>query len=672
MRTLHVKDLPLVGGAKMLEAAEDGGVFCLPAEGGGFDLSSMADAKERYFIADIQVQEEHCLPFHFYVWPKDAAPGEDATFRLRFGLTPGIRLRVCIDLNWLNAETLFPEHAPLQHKVVCHGGRVERDNVGRITFTNRQCFHDVKVFFSDFTLSDEPPAEYPLPKVKLIDELGQYIPKEWPGKVKGLEDLKARLHAVLEGVPNAYPHDDWNRWGGWKKKRLTPGTGYFTAKKDGRRWYLVDPDGYAYICHGPTGVRILADARVDQVEDLLTYLPEETAENARMFKGRPMPWKIEGPWTPKHFSYIQSNMEKVFGKDWWPIWADILTRQIKSHGMNCLGIGCDPDFIEAAKIPYVSSLPKFPETETKIFRDFPDVFSDEYRRNAEASAQALADKAEDPYMIGYFLRNEPAWAFVDGLVIADEVLRNPEPTACRVHLIRDLREKYGSIQALNTAWGSNFASFDALMQPHADVSKWAPAASEDMHAFSRKMIAAYVGIPSKACRAVDPNHMILGMRWAWISDPDIVAGWENFDVFSINCYAFDPTVAIERVRELGVDLPVMIGEFHFGSLESGLLSTGLKAVTSQAERGVAYRHYVETGAAHPMGVSFQYFQCYDQFALGRFDGENYNIGLFDVCSQPYADMMRAIQEASAHIYPVAAGEETPYAREAQSIPVIGF
>jgi hypothetical protein len=33
--------------------------------------------------------------------------------------------------------------------------------------------------------------------------------------------------------------------------------------------------------------------------------------------------------------------------------------------------------------------------------------------------------------------------------------------------------------------------------------------------------------------------MILGMRWAWISDPP-AAGWENFDVFSINCYAVDP------------------------------------------------------------------------------------------------------------------------------------
>ncbi|MFR3128280.1 MAG: hypothetical protein ACLTNN_01885 [Blautia sp.] len=75
-----------------------------------------------------------------------------------------------------------------------------------------------------------------------------------------------------------------------------------------------------------------------------------------------------------------------------------------------------------------------------------------------------------------------------------------------------------------------------------------------MRAFSRDMLRRYVEIPARACRAVDQNHMILGMRWAWISDPDLVEGWENFDVFSINCYAVDPTSAIQNIVDLGVDL----------------------------------------------------------------------------------------------------------------------
>ena len=114
-----------------------------------------------------------------------------------------------------------------------------------------------------------------------------------------------------------------------------------------------------------------------------------------------------------------------------------------------------------------------------------------------------------------------------------------------------------------------------------------------MRAFSRDMLRRYVEIPARACRAVDQNHMILGMRWAWISDPDLVEGWENFDVFSINCYAVDPTSAIQNIVDLGVDLPVMIGEFHFGALDAGLPATGLEGVLSQRDRGIAYRHYCE-------------------------------------------------------------------------------
>jgi len=166
--------------------------------------------------------------------------------------------------------------------------------------------------------------------------------------------------------------------------------------------------------------------------------------------------------------------------------------------------------------------------------------------------------------------------------------------------------------------------------------------------------------------------MILGMRWAWISDPVLASGWECFDVFSINCYSVDPTSAIERVNELKVDLPVMIGEFHFGALDSGLTATGLEAVATQKDRGRAYRYYCEHAAAHPMCVGAHYFQCYDQFVLGRFDGENYNIGLFDICLQPYHDMAEAVRTCSSRMYFIHAGKAAPTDDLPESLPMIAY
>ena len=348
----------------------------------------------------------------------------------------------------------------------------------------------------------------------------------------------------------------------------------------------------------------------------------------------------------------------------------MVVAQLKQAGLNTLGNWSDEHLF--GRMPYVTSLPRFPETAHKIFRDFPDVLSPEYREDAARCAQALLPRREDPFLVGYFLRNEPSWAFVDGLILADEVLRDPADTCCKAELIAFLRARYATPGALNAAWGSAFADFEDLRHPEEKMSARFPGAEADLRAFSRRLTEAYVSIPAQACRQADPHHMILGMRWAWISDPALAAGWENFDVFSINCYAVDPTPALERVRELGVDLPVMIGEFHFGALDAGLTATGLEAVPNQEERAAAFRYYVERVAAHPLGVGCHYFQCYDQFVLGRFDGENYNIGLFDICLRPYGEMLQASRACAESAWAIHAGEAAPTQRRPQTIPMIAY
>ena len=95
----------------------------------------------------------------------------------------------------------------------------------------------------------------------------------------------------------------------------------------------------------------------------------------------------------------------------------------------------------------------------------------------------------------------------------------------------------------------------------------------------------------------------------------MMSGWEYFDVFSINCYDFDPTKDMDFAKNAGVDLPIMIGEYHCGALDRGLPATGLKGVTNQEERGVMWRHFVEKAAAHPYGVAAHWFQYNDQLSL---------------------------------------------------------
>lgn len=182
----------------------------------------------------------------------------------------------------------------------------------------------------------------------------------------------------------------------------------------------------------------------------------------------------------------------------------------------------------------------------------------------------------------------------------------------------------------------------------------------------------YIRIPSEACRKTDRNHLNLGLRWSKADNPDMMVGWEYFDVFSINCYDFDPSTDMDFAKNAGVDLPILLGEYHCGALDRGLPATGLKGVENQTERAKMWRYYVEHAAAHPYGVGAHWFQYNDQFCLGRFDGKNYQIGMVDVCMQPYPELMEAVKKSSEALYAVKNGEQEPFDEEPVSIPMIGY
>jgi hypothetical protein len=82
------------------------------------------------------------------------------------------------------------------------------------------------------------------------------------------------------------------------------------------------------------------------------------------------------------------------------------------------------------------------------------------------------------------------------------------------------------------------------------------------------------------------------------------------------------------------------------------------------ERAVAYRYYVENAAAHPALIGTHWFQWIDQPSTGRFDGENYNIGLVDVTDRPYPEMIKAAKETFKRLKDVHSGKEPPVSRKA--------
>jgi len=185
------------------------------------------------------------------------------------------------------------------------------------------------------------------------------------------------------------------------------------------------------------------------------------------------------------------------------------------------------------------------------------------------------------------------------------------------------------------------------------------------------MVGKLFGALSAACKRVDPNHLNLGARYHTLPPPWALPGMRGFDVFSINCYS-------EHVRkDLGpvvamMNAPAMIGEWHFGAHDAGLPASGIGRVKDQAARGKAYRVYLEDAAAQPWCVGVHWFTLYDQSALGRGDGENYQIGFLDVCNRPYAQIAEAARQSHERMYRVAAGQEKPFGDAPKYLPKLFY
>jgi hypothetical protein len=180
----------------------------------------------------------------------------------------------------------------------------------------------------------------------------------------------------------------------------------------------------------------------------------------------------------------------------------------------------------------------------------------------------------------------------------------------------------------------------------------------------------YFSTLSKACRRVDPNHLNLGMRWQGIPPDWAVDGMRHFDVYSLNNYRTKmPRDTTDKINTL-LNMPTLIGEWHFGALDVGLPASGLVHVRNQADRGRAYRVYLEDAAANPNCVGAHWFTLYDESALGRFDGENWNIGFLDVCNRPYEELCTAAIASHERLYRVAAGQAPPYDSAPEYLPMV--
>jgi hypothetical protein len=167
-------------------------------------------------------------------------------------------------------------------------------------------------------------------------------------------------------------------------------------------------------------------------------------------------------------------------------------------------------------------------------------------------------------------------------------------------------------------------------------------------AFAGLVGQRYFEMVCGAIKAADPNHLILGSRFAYVPPPGVIeAAARRCDVISVNCYDLDALPIIDAYNTTGK--PCLIGEFSFRSADSGLPNTNGAGplVSTQSERAAAYRRYATAALARPSMVGFHWFEHADQPAEGRFDGENSNFGVVSINDEVYEELTQAMKSVNA-------------------------
>ena len=450
-------------------------------------------------------------------------------------------------------------------------------------------------------VDDEILAEGPM-----VDQFGQWIALDWPGKIQSLEELRetwSQEDMELEATPDS----GLSKYGGWQSRRLRP-TGFFRVEEVDGRWWMVDPDGYLFYSAGMDCVRHRSSTLVQGREKLFAVLP---------------------PGSDDRTDFYKANATLRYGEEQFEAnWKAAQSRRLRGWGFNTVANWSDPAMWEDPSVPFVVNLSI--GRSGKNWHRFPDVYSEEFQSTLEKEAEEQCSKFKnEPYLVGYFTGNEERWPHRHFI---DLILKDTEPTATQL-FVKEYFEEHGDTP-------------------------------ETRDALTETLSRAYFQSVCDAIRKADPNHLILGIRWAGGRAPDsVMKANDVFDVFSINFYSIQLDAdRIQHLHEL-TGRPILIGEFHFGAVDRGY-APALVKVRDQKERGVAYQYYVEQAASLPPLVGTHYFQYVDQPVTGRFDGENYNFGFVSQLDIPYPEMLAYARATHQRIYQIHAGELAPTETEA--------
>ncbi len=311
-------------------------------------------------------------------------------------------------------------------------------------------------------------------------------------------------------------------------------------------------------------------------------------------------------------------------------WAKTTAQLLRGWNFNTLGAWSSPQlFTESLAYAPMVDVAASAGRDVWLKGGVVDYFSSQFQQAADRAAQRIcAPRAKDPWVLGYFTDNELRWGadWRGTSSLLQEYLKMPQTAA-----------GYQKATAFLTARGHDPDNLSA----------------EDKSDFLALVAGEYARVASDAIRRADPNHLVLGCRFAlYPGDAAIRAVGQYFDVISYHSYNHMPPVDhLELITRL-TGKPILLSEFSFKAMDSGLPNTkgAARPVATQEDRAKGFASYVQALAALPGCVGYHWFQFRDQPKEGRrLDGENSNYGVVKIDGSPWETLTMRMKQVNGEI-----------------------
>ena len=425
-------------------------------------------------------------------------------------------------------------------------------------------------------------------------------------------------------------------YGGLKNINFEP-TGFFRTQHDGNRWWLVTPEGNAFISFG-----------------INHYHSSWWAQDHN-----------------RDFWVDQFNAKEPNDINWNEGFKKEALNDLKRLGINTLGVHTDASMLTEppgeALFPYVAKytplkLSHYLNPKKELYMD---IFSESFKKICDTTAkESVKPYANDPMIIGFCMSDCPIFTDDEarhfGSTTWPRQIRNMGGDSPGKKVYVDLlSKKYRRIKDFNTTYQTEFRSWDQLLNAKSwseDTYPKNDQEKDDNQRFLFLCINEYYKRAKESFKKYNPNHLFLGDKINGNTDGldsvlKVTSRYTDLVNFQYYGDLQEHKTSMERWSKLKTfDQPILNGDSAFTVPTETMPNPYGPHYTSQKQRAAMTIQYIKDSLIRKDYVGWHMCGIIDTISTMPSKELSQHQGLMTIKGEYYFEMEEAVMEISNNIY----------------------